>query len=258
MSAQPLTAAEALVLLDLENSLGREAFRVSLLGLIAQGVLRIEQRTEQHVAGRPSYNHIVIASEPPKPPAHIASVLNVVRQSQDGYGILMVIAQARQTYGSYLNDFKDRYVVPMLVTRGLLEWKTTRLWGLIPRKSPALTPAGERERETLARTIEEARGVPELLKVQPERAVALVIALGGAIVLVQQLQSHYGQIAEAMRTSQAPEMAVLGVATAVAFTGGLEGLGGGSLDHLDRTMSAFDAGFDAGAAGDGGSATAPD
>ncbi len=251
MSEPSLTAAEALVLLDPENSSGREAFKVTLLSLIAQGTLRIEERVETHMEGAPTFNHVLIASVPPNPPAHVSAMLRTVKSALDHYGIVTVVGLARQEYGRNLNGFKDGYVVPALMARRLLKKDKKWLLGLIPLPSISLTASGETERRRLSQTMEQARTLPEMLKSHPERAVALVAALGGAIFLVSQLQSYYGEIAAAMRTPMPDNSAVLNSATAMFMTSGLGGLGASSLGAFDQTLQAIDSGFDSSMAGGG-------
>jgi hypothetical protein len=148
------------------------------------------------------------------------------------------------------------------------------------------TPAGDAEESRIAADIARARTIPELLRSNPAEAAAIVLAVGGTILLVNELRPFYRQISDVMRPPAAPDGSSdsgggdaslpfwnsrdTGPADSSDAVQGLDaaGLGGldlsafdaGAFDALDAGMASFDAGFDAsvdsgggdGGGGDGG------
>jgi len=252
-----LTPAESLLLLKPNRTSGRDTVRVTLLWLLAQGLLRIEEE-RMRATGR---------TDPSLPP-HAASLMQAVQAAQpDGGTVADVAQQARKFYGPQLADFNRRFICPALHGRGLLEQGRVlllfRRWNL----------AGAAEQERIEHDIARARTIPALLKSDPAEAAALALAVGGTLLLVEELRPHYRQLVEAMRAQT--------VSSAHFDDGGSwpagdphwrsddqhhretpqpgDNLGGFDLGGFDvealgaLDAAAFDASLDAPAGGDGGS-----
>jgi hypothetical protein len=183
-----------------------------------------------------------------------------------------VVTQARQAYGSSLNGFNRDFIIPRLLTRGLIEDRSVLFLRHYKR-----TQAGDAEESRIAADIARARGIPELLRSDPAEAAAIMLAVGGTILLVKELRPYYRQISEAMRPpgsgadysdssggdgsfpfwhSSDPGAdhsadAVQGLDAASLGSLDLSAFDAGAFDALDAGMAPFDAGFDA-SVGDGG------
>jgi hypothetical protein len=179
---------------------------------------------------------------------------------------------ARQAYGSSLNGFNRDFIIPLLLSRGLIEERRVLFLRHYKR-----TPAGDAEESRIAADIARARNIPELLRSNPAEAAAIVLAVGGTILLVSELRPYYRQISEVMRppgsgadysdssggdasppfwNSSDPGAARSGNAVPgldAASIGNLDlgAFDAGAFDALDAGMASFDAGFDA-SVGDGG------
>jgi hypothetical protein len=187
-----------------------------------------------------------------------------------------VVKHARQAYGANLARFNRDFIVPQLVTRGLLEER--RVLFLTHYKR---TAAGDAEESRIAADIARARTIPELIRSNPAEAAAIVLAVGSTILLVGELRPYYRQISEAMRPPPGTGGADSGGGDAspmlwdsskpagehggalpshegaqmldAASLGNLDlsSFDAGAFDALDAGMASFDAGFDA-SVGDGG------
>jgi len=131
----------------------------------------------------------------PALPAHAVSLLDQVRAAQADTGSMSdVVKRARQAYGSSLNGFNRDFIIPLLRSRGLIEER--RILFLRHYKR---TLAGDAEESCIAADIARARGIPELLRSNPAEVAALVVAVGGTILLVNELRPYFRQISEVMR-----------------------------------------------------------
>ncbi len=272
-----LSPAESLVLLKPNRTPAREAVKVTLLSLLAQGVLRIDEERKKWFFGtkkiiylRPTSRRL--SSLPP----HAASLLECVRDAQTDKGTMeAMVACARRSYGSNLAGFKSRFIMPALLSRGLIEERV-----LLLLRSYRLTPVGVAEQSRIENDIRRIRAIPDLLRTNPAEAAAIALAVGGTILLVSELRPYYGQLSEAMRRHGVTD-------TASGDGGGNDtsfwsqddtgpghpahtmpdrldtdhsGLGSfdlstfdaGAFSALDAGMDSFDSGFDSSAGGDSG------
>jgi hypothetical protein len=195
--------------------------------------------------------HLHVASDVPFKLTPIAeSLLRVVRAAEPAGRMADIVKQSMREYGRALIGFVQNHVGPALVRRGLAEVQRTRLLGLIPTTRFVRTAAGETEKIRLENAMREARAIPQFLDRDPAQAVALAAALGGALLLLEELQPHYRAISQAMRDR--------GSSGDVAMSdgGGFGDVGSfdfTSLDFSSIDFGSFDAGFsDAGGDGGGG------
>lgn len=278
--ATALSPAESLLLLKPNRTPARNAVKVTLLWLIAQGLLKIEEETEKRLFWTRKVTCVRPTGRTARAlPPHAASLMRVVREAQAHGGVMrQLVAQAREAYGPQLEGFKSRFLVPALVGRGLIEEGRKLLWFRTWR----LTPAGIAERDRIERDIRSARTIPALLGSAPAEAAAIALAVGGTLLLVEELRPHYRQLSQAMRPpggadgssgdggspeiwgsdhSHPHDSAAL-PDNLNLHDGGTGNFDLGSLDlgtfdadafgALDAGMATFDSSFDASAGGDGG------
>jgi hypothetical protein len=260
-----LSAPEALVLMSLPRFDVRRALKIGFIGLLAQGLLRIEQEDRPGLIRTRHVPHLYVAANLPENlPPLAASLIGVVRTAEPDGLMRHVVAQSERAYGKTLVGFVVKYVGPALVARGFAEVRRSRLLGLIPLTRFYRTPAGEVEKTRLEGLLKDARSIPNYLDRDPVQAAALVAALGSAMLLVEELRPHYQAIAAAMRPPDTGGF----IYTDIGGSGGnfeSSSIDFGSFDLGGIDFSAFDAGaldgFDAdfsdaggdGGGGDGGS-----
>ncbi|WP_407525172.1 hypothetical protein [Methylobacterium oryzisoli] len=255
--APPLSAAEALVLLDPGGAQGREALKLTLMTLILQGYVRIVPSPPSWFGGRRPPNLVAAGRDEAGLPPPAAAAMRFVREASGRQGRLQeVVRLARLDHGAGLKGFVRDLVRPALMRRGLLEPTRERVL-FVPVERHRPTPAGEAERRRLADLMARAADIPTWLDRDPAQAAALAVALGGAILLVPALRPHLDQIAGMLRMQR--------------DAGGDGGSGGtgdeaacrdGDLAGFDAALSdafdgldAFESGFDGaadGGRGDGG------
>jgi hypothetical protein len=248
-----LSAAEAFVLLSLPRFDVRAALKYGFIGLLTQGILRIEAEDRPGLFRARNIPHLRVALKLPATlPPIAASLVAVVRAAEPDGRMRDVLRQAMRAYGRTLVGFVQDVVGPALVARGLAETRRSRVLGLLPLIRFYRTPAGEAEKARLQELMQEASAIPQQLERDPAQAVALVAVLGGAILLVEGLRPHYAALERALRPPEPGGTYIDTGSWEFDHAGALCDLG-----HVD--FSCFDAGafdsFDAGfgdAGGDGG------
>jgi hypothetical protein len=250
-----LSAAEAFVLMSLPRYDARQALKLGFTGLLAQGILRIEQEERPGFIRTRHISHLhVVANPPEKLPSIAASLVRITQSAAPGGLMSDIVAQAGREYGRSFAGFVRNLVGPALVARGLAELRKSRLLGLVPLTRFHQTPVGEEEKARLQSLLQEARAIPQHLDSDPARVAALVAALGGAIFLVEGLRPHYAALERALRPADR------GGGDGDAGSGGSEYPSGdhvgGLSDFGSIDFGAFDAGafdsFDSGFSDAGG------
>lgn len=248
--ANALTPAEMLVLLDPARRHGRETVKIALLGLIARGVLRLDVQDTRGLRHRQSVALRLAAMSPGYLSAAEISLLDLIREL-DGAGgrIAEIVKRARRRYGANFSRFERDYVRAALRRRGLIfETRRPVLW-IFSRRRDERTAKGDVERRRIREQMAQALTIPDLLRREPAEAAALAASLGGTILLVPELRSHYQRLTEAMRgrggeVEDGPEAEV--------DLGDLVGLLDDAIGEIDAALDAFDASFDASADGGNG------
>jgi hypothetical protein len=281
----PLSPAESLFLLKPNRTPARETVKVTLLSLLAQGMVRMEERQVRRLFGKKKTAYMWPRNIVGPIPSHAAALLDLVRAAQDDTGSMADFARrAQKAYGANLEKFNRDFIVPALLSRGLIAESRILIF-----RTYKHTPAGDAEESRIAADIARARTIPELLHSRPSEAAAIILAVGSTILLVNELRPHYRQISEVMRAQtastdsadgggdapgtwdstgahnhdlmqQVDPTAHLDAAALGAFDHGafdLRAFDAGAFDALDTGMASFDAGFDAsvgdsGGGGDGG------
>jgi hypothetical protein len=286
----PLSPAESLFLLKPNRTPARETVKVTLLSLLAQGMVRMEERQTRRFFRKKKTVYMWPRNIAGHPPQHAAALLDLVRAAQDDTGSMADFAKrAQKAYGANLEKFNRDLIVPALLLRGLIEESRILIFRTYKR-----TPAGDAEESRIASDIARARTIPELLHSKPAEAAAIILAVGTTILLVNELRPHYRQISEVMRAQTAStdgsdgggdssvtlwdsadshgrdshaadpahhgnpsnhlDAATLGGFEHSSFDVGtfdLSAFDAGAFDALDTGMASFDAGFDA-SVGDAG------
>jgi hypothetical protein len=248
-----LSAAEAYVLLSLPRFDVRQALKLGFIGLLAQRALRLSQEDRPGLIRTRHIVHLHVATNLPVGLSSItASLIAVVRAAEPEGLMKEIVSQSMRKYGRALVGFVQNYVGPALAARGLAEKRKSRLLGLLPLTRFYRTPAGDAEKQRIEGLMQEARSIPRYLDSDPAQAAALVTALGGAILLIDELRPHYQALDLALRDRNTGSY----TDTPNWDTGDHQG---GLFDFGSIDFSAFDAGafdsFDAGfsdAGGDGG------
>jgi hypothetical protein len=282
----PLSPAELLFLLKPNRTPARETVKVTLLSLLAQGMVRMEERETRRFFGKKKTAYMWPRNIARSIPPHATALLDLVRAAQDDTGSMADFAKrAQKAYGSNLEKFNRDLLVPALLSRGLIEESRILIFRTYKR-----TPAGDAEESRIAGDIARARTIPELLHSKPAEAAAIILAVGSTILLVNELRPHYRQISEVMRAqttstdgsdgggdtpvtswdstgshaadpahhgdpSNHLDAAALGGFEHSSFDVGtfdLSAFDAGAFDALDTGMASFDAGFDASVGDSGG------
>jgi hypothetical protein len=283
-----LSPAESLFLLKPNRTPARETVKVTLLSLLAQGLVRMEEQTTRRFFRTKTTVYVRPTGKRAALPAHAAALLDLVQVAQGGT-MADLVTRVQKAYGTSLNGFNRDFIIPALLSRGLIEEGRILFFKTYKR-----TPAGDGEESRIASDIARARTIPELIRSNPAEAAAIILAVGGTILLVSELRPHYRQISELMRTqsgttdgsdsggdSSVPSSDSTGShATEPAHPqdpahhpdpAELDGLDHSTLEHssldlstfdastfdaLDSGLASFDSGFDAsvadGGGGDGG------
>ena len=248
-----LSAPEAFVLMSLPKFDVRQTLKLGFMGLLAQGLLRIEQEDRQGLIRTRHIPHLHVAAPATEGGGRspiAASLIKVVQAAQPRGLMRDVVKQSVREYGHVLAGFALKLVLPSLIRRGLAVEVKTRWLGVWPWTRYFRTPAGDSEKIRLEGLMRDAVAIPDFLDRDPVQAAALIAALGGAIILVESLRPHYQAIAAAMRpyTGDTVLSDFGGVGDGIDFSGI------GDLDFSAFDSGAFDS-FDAGfsdAGGDGG------
>lgn len=266
---QPLTPAEARVLLDPDKVPGREVVRTALMHLAALGHLRAEPVTRRSwgFTSTTPYLHGT-GRDPAELPPHLRVLLDALALPASDAGlapneVVQRLQKAFQAgYGRYVADHLRR----PLVKRGLLRAREEPVLRIFSRVRHHPTEQGERLRADLQERVRAAAALPALLERDPASAATAAVALGGALLLADELRPHLAVLGEAVRTHQ-PALAgallsPLELAKEEArMERWVDTLGllaeidwGSVLDALDGVAGAFDAGDGGGAdgGGDGG------
>lgn len=278
-NAAQLSVAEALVLQDPNKEQGRAALKLTMMELLARGILTLRHEESKGRLGRTRKTEYVeigadAAKRVPHYP-HVRVVLDTIRSaSMTGSGTTMqrLVVQARKVFGSDLSRFRSHYVMPALVQRGLLEAYEQKVLFVFSKSRYRHTPAGESVLQQLQARLAQARGIPSMLDTNPAEVVALVAGLGSTLLLADELRPHFARISQTLRSQPTGDGDVYTTSTLFEDdqdrdtsepTGQLDmNLGAAdwgdfdvdAFDTLDSSLDGFDSSFDSSAdgGGDGG------
>ncbi len=195
----PLSPAESLFLIKPNRTPARETVKVTLLSLLAQGVVRMEEQATRRFFGTKKTVYVRPTGKRAALPPHAAALLDLVRAAQGDTGSMTdFVKRVQKAYGKNLEGFNRDFIVPALLARGLIEERRVLLFRTYKR-----TPAGDAEESRIASDIARARTIPELIRSNPAEAAALILAVGGTLLLVNELRPYYRQMSEVMRAQTA-------------------------------------------------------
>ncbi|HEX8362864.1 MAG TPA: hypothetical protein VF613_22260, partial [Longimicrobium sp.] len=241
----------------------RRVVRTSVLHLGAAGHLRAQAPEKRSWFGGGAGARIVRGPAPARVAEHLAPVLEALFPPGKPPAALApteVMHRLQRAFGYDYGRYLARHIRPRLVSRGLLEVESYPWLGIFNRRRYRCTPAGARLSERIVADLQAAEEIPQLLQRAPRRAAAAAAALGGLVLIADDLRPHLGVLAEAAR--QHPPLPLgdeeeddrWGVRLEAADI--LTGLDWGVLlDSIDGVGDAFDGGDGGGAdgGGDGGS-----
>ena len=171
-----VTPAEAIYLLDPENSSGQKMMRFTLLDLITRGVLALDAKYGVGKGEKFDLSDL----EP-----HETLFARYFSRYED----LVDIDKLAQSVAIQLNRrfdlYRDDYVRRALIDKGYFQKESYRAKGIIPLQRYSLTGSGRRARNTLRRLMKKAdTQVARALKTDPQQARALLENGGPSLLLV--------------------------------------------------------------------------
>lgn len=243
MAASALGPGEVLALLKPDTVRARDALKLTLMSLLAQGVLRFEERAVKGLLGTKPQKVLLQAKGYERSGGLEVLALAALSPLADGISMATAVKRLRKAFGSDLARFRNEHLLPALARKGLLEARSERYLLIFKRTRHKLTPAGESERDRLTELMEQARRMPGSIASDPAQALAIFAGLGAAVLLIHELWPHLQQLEKVI----GPEMAA---------SHGFADFNFSDMDNLDESLSDLDAGFDAaadsGGAGGGG------
>lgn len=262
----PLSAAEALVLQNPDLNQGRQAFKLTLMELLARELITLRHEEQRLSFGRtrktdylqisPDAQARVVGS--PAFQSALAAVAQAQAKGTDAT-IPQVVQQARKSFGSDLGKFQSEQIIPALINRGLIEQYTKKRLGLFNTTRYRPTVAGETLRQEITGHLSQARALPSMVDHDPASAAALIATLGSTVLLVDELKPHYGRISQALNAGQGGDGGFDSFESDDASFDGFDALGDSfdfdlsAFDALDSSLDAFDSSFDSADSGsDGG------
>ena len=259
-SSAGLSAPKAHLLINLPRWNAQLALKAGFMGLVAQGILRLDIEERPGILRTRRIPHLRVAPDLPEPlPPVAASLVKVVRATEPGGVLGVVLRQCKREYRQTLTGFIKDCVGPALVARGLAAPKHARAIGIFPYNTFELTPAGEDEQARLRDLIREARAVvPSLLDSDPAKAASLIAALGSTFLLLEELKPHYPALEKAMRQSDGSGGDFYYFTNSATVDSSAPGDACFDFGHLDFScfdsgaFDSFDAGFSDAGGGDGG------
>jgi hypothetical protein len=250
-----LTPAETLLLWKPKTASGRDLLKASLLSLVVRGIVRLDAQEVRGMFRTKRVLRVRLASMPRQSPAHVESLIEVVRAAEaDGGTMDDLVRRARRAYGANLDRYRHDHVAPALIAHGLIEQKR-----LLLVRYYRLTPDGAAGQARIGNDVRKARELPELLASDPAQAAVVALGLGGTILLLPELKPYFRKIDRATRDfagGDGGDGGVPGFDFGLMTAGDDGGLfaspDGTAFDAFDAGLASFDAGFDASAGGDGG------
>jgi len=180
-----LTPAEALMLMDPENSSGRQMMRYTMLDLAIRGVLDV---TDRHQVGRGEH------FDESKLQPHEEVFAKYFSRFNDYIEVDRLSTAVLSELNSRSDTFKSAYVFQSLVEKGFFEKETQRVWGVVPVSRYVLSAKGLKARKQLKRLLKRTDNqIVGTLKRNPEQAKAYLSEGGPSILLLEEFPASYFQ-----------------------------------------------------------------
>jgi hypothetical protein len=201
MSASVLSPAEALFLIDPAFGDGRKALKLSLRWLIAHGVFNATREIRPGTwlfRIRPRLQLAATSSAISDLPKDLAELVELARSAPTDFfeDILPII---QWTYGASPSLLMANKIKQNLVARGLLACQPQSSYFGLGQHAYALTAAGKEVCERVISLLAQAQAIPKLITTDPSRVAAIAAQLDGLLLILTELRSAWGDIANAMR-----------------------------------------------------------
>jgi tetratricopeptide (TPR) repeat protein len=180
-----LTPAEALFLIDPDNSSGRKMMSYTLLDLAIRHVLDVTANSEVG----PGENYDQAELRP-----HERLFAKYFSRFDDYVDVDRLTRAALSELNNRYDAFKGSYVLQSLIEKGYMEQETQRLWGLIPVPRYVPSEKGIRARNKVKRLLKKADSqIVRSLKSNPDQAKEYLTEGGPAILLLDEFPADYFQ-----------------------------------------------------------------
>jgi hypothetical protein len=171
-----LTPAEAMMLLDPDNSSGLQMLQYTLLDLVAKRVLK--EDGGYRIGRGDMYDQSTLAPHEVLFAKYFSRISDYVDIDKLSRAVLAELDDDDSA-------FKAAYVRESLLSKGYLQLETRRIAGLLPVQQVVLSKKGENVRSRLQRLLKEAdRQMSRSLSNNPEQASAYVEQGGPALLLM--------------------------------------------------------------------------
>lgn len=180
-----LTPAEALFLIDPDNSSGWQMMRYTLLDLAIRHVLDM---TSNYEVGK-GENFDQSELRP-----HERLFAKYFSRFDDYVDVDRLTRAALSELNNRYDTFKGNYVLQSLIEKGYMEKETQRVWGLIPVTRYVPSDKGIRASNKVKRLLKQADSqIDRSLKADPEQAKEYLTEGGPAILLLDEFPADYFQ-----------------------------------------------------------------
>jgi tetratricopeptide (TPR) repeat protein len=178
-----LTPAEAMMLLDPENSDGLQMMQNTLIDLVARGVLEADPR--QRIGRGEAYGQTNLTP-------HEALFAKYFSRISDYVDVDKLVRAALAELDDDGDAYKAAYVRRSLLQKGYMQSETKRVAGVVPVQQVAPSKKGAQARNRLQRLLKEAdRQLARSLANNPDQANAYVEQGGPALLLMDAYPSHH-------------------------------------------------------------------
>lgn len=180
-----LTPAEALFLIDPDNSSGRQMMRYTLLDLAIRGVL--DMTTTYKVGRGEKFTQTELRP-------HERLFAKYFSRLDDYVDIDRLTRAALSELNSRYDTFKGNYVLQSLIEKGYMKKESQRVMGLIPVTQYVPTDKGIWARNQVKRLLKQADSqINRSLKADPDQAKDYLTEGGPAILLLDEFPADYFQ-----------------------------------------------------------------
>lgn len=180
-----LTPAEALFLIDPDNSSGWQMMRYTLLDLAIRHVLDMTSNYE--VGKGENFDQTELRS-------HERLFAKYFSRFDDYVDVDRLTQAALSELNNRYDTFKGNYVLQSLIEKGYMEKETQRVWGLIPVTRYVPSDKGIRTSNKVKRLLKQADSqIDRSLKADPEQAKEYLTEGGPAILLLEEFPADYFQ-----------------------------------------------------------------
>ena len=178
-----LTPAEALFLIDPDNSSSWQMMRYTFLDLAIRNVLDM---TANYKVGR-GENFDQTELRP-----HERLFAKYFSRFDDYVDVDRLTRAALSELNNRYDTFKGNYVLQSLIEKGYMEKETQRVWGLIPVTRYVPSDKGIRAGNKVKRLLKQADSqIDRSLKADPDQAKEYLTEGGPAIVLLEEFPADY-------------------------------------------------------------------